>query len=133
MIEARRLWTAACLTLAQSAVSGCATRQSVQEDSANHRREVAASAYTLEDCQEKMDELAGGHVQITGHTQTVLLSVLNFGLTPAYQCQGVIADTNAEAPTTAAAAPATAAPATPANQGLPVGAGSPGNQWQPAR
>ena len=25
-----------------------------------------------------MDELAGGHVQITGHTQTVLLSVLNF-------------------------------------------------------
>ncbi len=133
MIGARGLWTAACLTLVLNTVSGCATRQSLQEDAANHRKEVTASAYTLEDCQEKMDELAGGHVQITGHTQTVLLSVLNFGLTPAYQCQGVIADTTAAAPTPVAAAPVTAAPAAPASQGLPVGAGTPGNQWQPAQ
>ena len=32
-----------------------------------------------------------------------------------------------------AVAPATAAPAAATAQGLPVGAGSPGNEWQPAR
>ncbi len=94
MIGARRLWTTACLTFVLSVVSvGCATRQVVQEDSANHRREVEASAYTLEGCQEKMDEMAGGHVQMTGHEQAVLVSVLNLGITPPYQCQGIIADT----------------------------------------
>jgi hypothetical protein len=50
-----------------------------------------------------MDELAGGHVQMTGHTQAVLGSVLNLGITPAFQCQGIIADT-----------PIAVAPVTPA-------------------
>jgi hypothetical protein len=41
MIGARGLW-AACLTLVLSAVSGsgCATRQSLQDDPVNHRRDV---------------------------------------------------------------------------------------------
>jgi hypothetical protein len=130
MIGARGLWTAASLTLVLGAVSGsgCATRQGLQDDPANHRKDVAASAYTLGDCQEKMDELAGGHVQMTGHTQAVLGSVLNFGITPAFQCNGIIADTPI------AVAPVAATPAAAAiPPGLPVGAGSPGNKWQPAR
>lgn len=71
---------------------GCATVESVQSDPANHRRTIVASAYSLDGCQEKMDELAGGHVEMTGHTQLVIVSVLNLGATPSYVCHGVIAD-----------------------------------------
>jgi hypothetical protein len=71
---------------------GCTTQQFVQEDPANHRRSVSTSAYSLEGCQEKMDELAGGPVQMTGHVQEILQSILNFGVTPFYRCSGIIAD-----------------------------------------
>jgi hypothetical protein len=39
-----------------------------------------------------MDELAGRHVEMTGHTQAILVSVLNLGITPPYICHGVISD-----------------------------------------
>jgi len=44
---------------------------------------------TLGDCQEKMDELAGGHVQMTGHTQAVLGSVLNLGITQLFSAKAL--------------------------------------------
>ena len=82
-----------CLALALGALSfGCATQQFVQDDPANHRRDVSASAYSLDGCQEKMNELAGGQVRMTGHSQQILQSVLNLGVTPFYRCSGIIAD-----------------------------------------
>ena len=73
-------------------VWGCGTVENVGNDPANHRRAITASAYSLDGCQEKMDELAGGHVEMTGHTQAILVSVLNFGASPPYVCHGVISD-----------------------------------------
>jgi hypothetical protein len=78
------------------AVLGCETIQNVQNDPVNRRREVSASAYSLGGCQEKMDELVGGHVQMTGHTQAILVSLLNLGLIPWYECHGIIADSQKE-------------------------------------
>ena len=69
---------------------GCETVENVRNDPTNQRRELTASAYSLDGCQEKMDELAEGHVEMTGHTQAILVSVLNFGASPPYICHGVI-------------------------------------------
>jgi hypothetical protein len=92
MIDVKRL----CLALALGAMAcGCATQQFVQDDPANHRRDVSASAYSLEGCQQKMNELAGGQVRITGHSQQILQSALNLGVTPFYRCSGVIPDATA--------------------------------------
>jgi len=89
VIRARSL----CLLLGLGATAiGCATQQFIQNDPANHRRDVSASAYSLDGCQENMNELAGGPVQMTGHSQQILQSVLNFGVTPFYRCSGTIDD-----------------------------------------
>jgi len=58
------------------AFAGCAT---VEDE---HGKVVTASADSLQECQGKLDELAGRHVQV----QQVALS------TTAYVCKGVIAD-----------------------------------------
>lgn len=85
------LVTAACRALCASLTGlliGCVT---VQGETPNGKDKVyVASAYSLSGCQEKLDEEAGQHVQITEHTQAVLASVLNFGITPAYVCHGVV-------------------------------------------
>jgi hypothetical protein len=57
------------------AFAGCATAD-------EHGKVVTASADSLQGCQEKLDESAGGHVQM----QQVALS------TTGYVCKGVIAD-----------------------------------------
>jgi hypothetical protein len=89
MIRAKFL----CLAMCLSAIAiGCSTNQFVQDDPANHRRDVSASAYTLDGCQEKMNELGGGTVQMTGQSQQILQSILNLGVMPFYRCSGIIAD-----------------------------------------
>jgi hypothetical protein len=80
--------------------AGCETVENVRNDPTNQRREITASSYSLDSCQKKMDELAGKHVEMTGHTQAILVSVHNLGTTPPYICHGVISD----GPTSPAAA-----------------------------
>ena len=87
----RARWLCLALVFGATAI-GCATQQFIQADPANHRWDASASAYSLDGCQEKMNELAGGPVQMTGHSQQILQSVLNFGVTPFYRCSGTIAD-----------------------------------------
>jgi hypothetical protein len=60
------------------AAAGREMFENVRNDPTNHRREINASAYSLDACQERMDELAGINVEMTGHTQAILVSVLNF-------------------------------------------------------
>jgi hypothetical protein len=89
MIRAKCWW----LVVGLSAIAvGCSTNQFVQDDPTNHRRDVSASAYSLDGCQEKMNELGGGTVQMTGHSQQILQSILNLGVMPFYRCSGTIAD-----------------------------------------
>lgn len=71
----RRTSLGLCL-ISLVALAGCAT---VEDE---HGKVVTASADSLQGCQEKLDELAGRHVQM----QQVALS------TTAYICKGVIAD-----------------------------------------
>jgi hypothetical protein len=49
-----------------------------------------ASAYTLSGCQTKLDNEAGQHVEMTGHSQRIIVSVFNFGIEPAYYCWGPV-------------------------------------------
>jgi hypothetical protein len=89
MIRAKFFGLAMCLSVI---AIGCSTNQFVQDDPANQRRDVSAPAYPLDGCQEKMNELGGGPVQMTGHSQQILQSILNLGVMPFYRCSGTIAD-----------------------------------------
>jgi hypothetical protein len=72
-------------------IAGCTNVEGTQADPANHRRDVWASGYSLDECQSRMNELAGASVQMTGHVSQVGMSILNFGMLPPYTCHGIAA------------------------------------------
>lgn len=74
------------------ALAGCSTVQGIEHESREHRYIVTASAYTLQGCQDALDKIAGRPVAITSTTSQVGVSILNLGLLPAYECQGVVSD-----------------------------------------
>jgi predicted small secreted protein len=80
------------LALASALLIGCSTIQGVENQPAEHRKAVVASAYSLSGCQENLDQQAGGHVEMSYHTQQIAMSVLNLGIVPPYYCQGVFTD-----------------------------------------
>jgi hypothetical protein len=74
------------------ALGACSTIQGVENQPAEHRKAVVASGYSLSGCQENLDQQAGGHVEMSYHTDQIAMSVLNLGIVPPYYCQGVITD-----------------------------------------
>jgi hypothetical protein len=74
------------------ALSACSTIQGVENQPAEHRKAVVASGYSLSGCQQNLDQQASGHVEMSYHTDQILMSVLNLGIVPPYYCQGVITD-----------------------------------------
>jgi hypothetical protein len=71
------------LVLVLGSLAGCTTF-----NGRDGNNQWTASAYTLGNCQAKLDQEAGHHLQLTGHVQQIAMSVLNFGITPAYVCWG---------------------------------------------
>jgi hypothetical protein len=74
------------------ALSACSTIQGVENQPAEHRKAVVASGYSLSGCQENLDHQAGGHVEMSYHTDQIAMSVLNLGIVPPFYCQGVMTD-----------------------------------------
>lgn len=79
-------------------LAGCITIQG--ETPQGNTKVWVASAYTLTGCQEKLDEEAGHHVEMSEHTQQIVNSVLSYGIMPAYICSGTIAADAASAQAT---------------------------------
>ena len=77
-----------CLSIAVFLGSGCTTMEG--ETPTALGKIYVASAYTLNGCQEKLNEEAGTQVTMTEQTDQVATSVLNYGLQPAYICHGLV-------------------------------------------
>ena len=73
--------------LALAFLSSCFQVQGVDPKPLEHRTEYTTTGYTLEGCQENLDELAGSHVQMTKHAG-FLLAWIYLGLLPVYTCGG---------------------------------------------
>jgi hypothetical protein len=84
------------LLIAVSCGAGCTTVSAVENIPAEHRKVFRASAYTLSGCQEKLDQLAGQHVEMVEHLDQPLMSALNFGILPPYICRGVLDESAAK-------------------------------------
>lgn len=84
--------------LALVVLSGCATRGSVQDNPSANQKVVFASAYSTEDCQAKMNDLAQNEVHMISDDQRLATSIFSLGIVPSHQCIGIAKDTAAVAP-----------------------------------
>jgi hypothetical protein len=76
------------LSLALFCLTGCSTWEGVRDDPANHQKVVTATAYGLDACQSRMDELAQTNVTMVEHSRQLMLTLFSFGYVPSYVCVG---------------------------------------------
>jgi len=86
-VSRRRLWRQAAAGVVL-AITGCSSIQG--SDLQGNTKVYVASAYTLSGCQEKLDEEAGHTVTMTQHMDQPLMSALNLGIVPPYECRGIV-------------------------------------------
>ena len=79
--------------LAVLLLGGCAGRNSVQNNPSAHQKIVFASAYSVEDCQAKMNDLAKSEVRMIDSSQRVVTSIFSFGIVPSHECIGIAKET----------------------------------------
>jgi len=91
----------ALFALVSAASGGCAGRGSVQDNPSAHQKFVFASAYSTENCQAKMNDLAGTDVQMIEDDQQVVTSIFSLGIVPSHRCTGVAKDSAVVAPVSA--------------------------------
>ena len=83
------------------AVDGCAGRGSMQDNPSARQKFVYASAYSTDDCQAKMNQLAGSDVKMIEDDTHLLMSIFSLGIAPSHQCIGVAPDIVSTSPVTA--------------------------------
>ncbi len=88
----------AVATLLTLGLGGCAGRGSVQDNPSAHQKYVFASAYSSEDCQTKMNELAGTDVRVIEDDDHLVMSIFSFGIVPSHRCIGVARDASNSPP-----------------------------------
>jgi hypothetical protein len=76
-------------TLLAVALDGCAGRGTVQDNPSARQKFVYASAYSTDDCQAKMNQLAETNVKMIEDDQHLVTSILSLGIAPSHQCIGV--------------------------------------------
>ena len=91
----------AIASLLSVAVDGCAGRGTVQDNPSARQKFVYASAYSTDDCQAKMNQLAGSDVKMIEDDTHLLMSIFSLGIAPSHQCIGVAPDIASTAPVTA--------------------------------
>ena len=79
------------LLLVLVVLTGC-SRSSVQDNPSANQKIIFASAYSIEDCQAKMNAAAGGDVHMISDSPRVGTSILSLGIVPSYQCIGIAKD-----------------------------------------
>jgi hypothetical protein len=82
------------------ALDGCAGRGTVQDNPSARQKFVYASAYSTDDCQARMNQLAGADVRMIEDDQHVLMSIFSLGIAPSHQCIGVAPDLTSPLPVT---------------------------------
>lgn len=80
------------------AVDGCAGRGTVQDNPSARQKFVYASAYSTDDCQAKMNQLAGSDVRMIEDDEHLLMSIFSLGIAPSHQCIGVAPDIASSSP-----------------------------------
>lgn len=85
---------ASLLLLAFIVLSGC-SRASVQDNPSANQKIIFASAYSVEDCQAKMNAAAGSDVRTINDSSRVATSILSLGIVPSHQCIGIAKDPSA--------------------------------------